>query len=189
MTELRQHYLTLRQQIPATERTAAEKKIAEQLYQLPEFNNSEHIACYQSFAGEVSTDAIIKTILAANKTCYLPIVKDDSTLQFAKFDNAKQLAKSDHGMLEPIAPYQLITAEQLDLVITPLIAFDPHCNRMGWGKGCYDRTFAFLNKTPRPTKPFLIGLAFQLQHVVELNPEPHDVKLNAVVTEEEVVKC
>lgn len=188
MSDLREHLLSLRKALPEQERNAADAAIAKQLYQLPEFKHSKNIACYQSYAGEVGTDAIIKAILAAKKTCFLPKVETDLTLTFAEFNNTSQLTKNDHGILEPAAPHNICAANKLDLVIVPLVAFDKHCHRMGWGKGCYDRTFEGLNIKPRPKAPFLVGLAYQLQYVMELTPNVHDVALNTVVTQEKIYK-
>ena len=69
---------------------------------------------------------------------------------------------------------------QLDTIIVPLVAFDASCNRLGHGGGYYDR---FLKKYPKAKK---IGLAFELQKLKEIPTEPHDVKLDAVVTEERI---
>lgn len=186
MSDLREHLLDLRKAIPDQERTAANAAIATQLYQLPEFKHSKNIGCYQAYAGEVGTDAIIKAIIDAKKTCFLPKVERDLHLTFAEFNNTSQLEKNDHGILEPVAPHHICEPEQLDLVIVPLIAFDAHRHRMGWGKGCYDRTFEFLNVKPRAAKPFLVGLGYQLQCVVELTANLHDVRLNAVISEEKI---
>lgn len=186
MSDLREHLLDLRKAIPEKQRTAANTAIAERLYQLPEFKHSQNIGCYQAYAGEVGTDAIIKTILAAKKTCFLPLVERDLHLTFAEFNNTSQLEKNDHGILEPKAPHTICAPETLDCVLVPLIAFDRHCHRLGWGKGCYDRTFEFLNVKIRPQQPYLIGLAYELQSVLELTTNLHDVRLNAVLTEKKL---
>jgi 5-formyltetrahydrofolate cyclo-ligase len=81
---------------------------------------------------------------------------------------------------------KLIDPDQLDLVIVPLVAFDKSGNRLGKGGGYFDRTFEFLNEAPRPKKPFLCGIAYALQALPSIEPEPWDVKLNAVITEEKI---
>ena len=98
---------------------------------------------------------------------------------------------------EPDVPRsQWLTGQQLDLVITPLVAFDANCHRIGVGGGYYDRTFAFLSSlrgqvdsvsaTVRPTK--LIGFAMELQRVESIELNPWDVVLDTIVTEEKIYK-
>jgi 5-formyltetrahydrofolate cyclo-ligase len=82
---------------------------------------------------------------------------------------------------------RLIAPELLDLVITPLLAFDGKGHRIGMGAGFYDRTFSFLNRSPRPSKPLLCGLAYAFQQVADTEPEGWDVSLDYVVTEEGVM--
>ena len=76
----------------------------------------------------------------------------------------------------------MIEARELDFVITPLVAFDEKCNRLGVGGGYYDRSFAFLNDAASRTVR-MVGIAYELQCVAELPNADWDVRLDAVVTE------
>ena len=69
-------------------------------------------------------------------------------------------------------------------MLTPLVAFDDQGNRMGMGKGFYDRTFEFVRQTK---KPILIGMAHSCQQVDYLEPTEWDIPLNGLATEEQLL--
>ncbi len=77
----------------------------------------------------------------------------------------------------------MIGARWLDLVFLPLVGFDARGMRLGMGGGYYDRAFAFRRVRRVWKKPLLIGFAYDLQRVPHLESAPHDVLLDAVVTE------
>ena len=85
---------------------------------------------------------------------------------------------TDAEMLEP---------ESLDLVLVPLVVFDPQLNRIGMGGGYYDRSFEF-RKQPGCNVPALIGVAHELQKVDQLVPEEWDVRLDMVITDAAIYK-
>jgi 5-formyltetrahydrofolate cyclo-ligase len=85
-----------------------------------------------------------------------------------------------YGIPEPDTA-ELLPAEAMTLVVTPLVGFDDHGQRLGMGGGWYDRSFAFRRDTAAP--PWLVGAGFALQHTEPLIAEPWDVPLDAVCTE------
>jgi len=88
------------------------------------------------------------------------------------------------GILEPIYnAKKCIAAEDLDLVIMPLTAFDFAGNRIGTGGGYYDRTFSFLKNKSGLHKPYLLGLAYSFQKIPKIESAEWDIKMNAVVTD------
>lgn len=86
------------------------------------------------------------------------------------------------GIPEPAAGAE-IAPPFLDLVLVPLVAFDALGNRLGMGAGFYDRVFAFRKRRHRWHRPPLFGVAYSLQRVERIDPEPWDVPLDGVVTE------
>jgi len=88
-----------------------------------------------------------------------------------------------YGIPEP-RPIELIDPRTLDLVLTPLVAFDRSGNRIGVGAGYYDRCFAFLWRRRHWFKPKLIGTAYALQCIDPIDPNPWDVPLWGAVTED-----
>lgn len=116
------------------------------------------------------------------KHCYLPRVRNDKPgfLDFIEYCAGDDLQPGSFKIPEPAVDVQkIIVPDDLDLVLTPLVAFDSCGNRLGFGGGYYDRTFAHTNH------PLLIGVAFACQEVSQIEVCSHDVKLHGVVTEED----
>jgi 5-formyltetrahydrofolate cyclo-ligase len=98
------------------------------------------------------------------------------------------LRRNRLGILEP-ASARPLSARWLDVVFVPLVGFDPSGMRLGMGAGYYDRAFAHRRVRTTWCKPRLIGLAYALQRVASLTPAEHDVRLDAIITEQEVLRC
>jgi 5-formyltetrahydrofolate cyclo-ligase len=142
--------------------------------------------------GEVSPHLIVEAAQKLGKRCYLPVLALDKPdhLWFMPFHKDTVFIKNRFGIPEPkIEADRLFPPQDLDLVITPLVAFDAQCHRIGMGAGFYDRTFAFLQATPRPAKPLLCGLAYGFQQVDDTRPQAWDIALNYVITDEFCLKA
>ena len=124
------------------------------------------------------------------KQVFLPmIVGRSKPLAFAPWTPSTTMEKNRFDILEPVVDSsELISADQLDFVVTPLVAFDERCNRIGVGGGFYDRTFAFLNEPERIESIQLVGIAFELQKLPAIQPQEWDIGLNAIVTESHVYR-
>lgn len=147
----------------------------------PLFLTSQNIACYLAQTNEIDSIPIINAIWQAKKNCFLPVLNQNKELKFSSYNPDDELKLNRYQILEP-AQATFFPTEQLDLVIVPLVGFDAQGNRLGKGGGYYDRTFSF-RLTSADKKPFLLGLAYQIQ---ELNPLPADlwdVKLDGVLME------
>lgn len=103
-------------------------------------------------------------------------------LVFHEWHEGMQLEEARFGVMQPppSAPVALP-----DIVVTPLLAFDRRGHRLGYGAGYYDRTFAALAR--QGCRPRRIGFAFACQEIPAVPTEPHDVALDLVVTENEVI--
>ena len=75
------------------------------------------------------------------------------------------------------------------IVFLPLLAFDRRGHRLGSGGGWYDRSFAFLADLPRPAHCVLVGVGYAFQEVPMLPVEAHDVRLDFIATERELIDC
>jgi len=93
-----------------------------------------------------------------------------------------------YGIPEP-RPIELIDPRTLDLVLTPLVAFDGSGHRIGMGGGYYDRSFAFLRRRRYWRKPHLLGLAYELQKLPAIIPNDWDIPLDAVATEARIYRA
>lgn len=144
------------------------------------YRDADRLACYLPMAGEADPRAIAVHALAAGKAVHVPVIRG-RTLVFRKWRPGCEVRTNRFGIGEPAAGEEVGAAE-LDLVFTPLVAFDESGNRIGMGSGFYDRTFAFLiDNSPR--RPRLVGVAYEFQRVERIEPQPWDVPLDAVVTE------
>ena len=184
MPQCRQQIINARLSLPAIKYQEMSKQIAARLFSLNVFKKSQHIACYLSFKNEVDTKPIIDKIFELRKNCYLPMLKTNKEMHYLAYTSNTPLIKNNYGLLQPdISVTYPFSITELDLVITPVVIFDQHCHRVGWGYGHYDRTFSYLRNCHRPTKPFLLGIAYELQKQDRLKPKSWDVPLDGVITE------
>ena len=108
----------------------------------------------------------------------LPIILNNRTMKFVKWKLSDPLEVNNYGFLEPITQKKTISP---DLFVVPLLAYDRFYNRLGYGKGYYDR---FLKKYAKKNKNILtIGLAFSFQKYKKIPTSKHDVKLDYILTE------
>ncbi len=167
------------------------QRINQHLVRSDYFKHSQHIAAYIAFEGEVNTSAIIGSIWQAHKKCYLPMLQQtkECHLDFLAYHENDTLNLNRFGIPEPIYNAKLVfPVTKLDLILMPLVACDRQGNRLGMGAGYYDRSLAFKCDLDPRAKPLLIGLAHSFQMVEYLSPEPWDVPLNGVITENGLIE-
>jgi 5-formyltetrahydrofolate cyclo-ligase len=155
------------------------------------FINSKHIAVYIPMQGEISPLALVHLAWQMGKAVYLPILMPflENRLWFAPWNADSKMQTNRYGIPEPVNQGRhIIPASHLDLVITPLVAFDKHCHRVGMGGGYYDRTFTFLRFRQHWHSPKLIGIAYEFQKITNISTQTWDVPLHAVVTENKIYK-
>ena len=109
------------------------------------------------------------------------IYKKTNELIFSKFDNEMNITKNDFGIIEPNKINQIIP----DIIFVPMVGFDKNLNRLGYGKGYYDRTISKLRKFK---KIFVIGLAYDNQMVQNIPSENHDEKMDIILTDKKIIK-
>ena len=139
------------------------------------------VAAYSAIRGEIDPTPCLERLPG---TAYLPaVVGDAEPLAFRAWTGTTELVRDHFGVATPPADAPTAALAEFDLVLLPLVAFDPSCHRMGWGKGYYDRTLAPLRSRSGPSRPLLVGLAHEFQRVAHIEPQPWDVALDMVVTE------
>lgn len=185
--QLRQELRTQRRQLNTHLQQTAAAALTNRVCELPIFQTSVHIAGYIASDNEINPEAIFAHAWQLGKKCYLPLLKPGQQLCFVAYERSDKLHRNQFNILEPeFLPEKLIASDKLDLVLLPLVGFDLHGNRLGMGVGYYDRTFAFLQKTPRPTQPYLLGLAYEAQQVPNIPAESWDIRLDGVATEKKI---
>ena len=178
--QLRQQIRKTRANLTALQQQQAEDSITQQALALIEAQNAQHIALYVSFDGEISTEKLIKTLWAQDKHVYLPVLHpfNSNHLLFLRYLPDTPMLKNKFGILEPKLNVQnVLPLDELDILFTPLVAFDKQGNRLGMGGGFYDRTLQHWQKSP-----FIpVGLAHQCQQVEQLPTEAWDVPLHRIL--------
>ncbi len=168
--ELRTIIKALKKQHTTEELDRQSAVICQKIEQHPDFIKAEKVMLYNALPDEVRTSALIAR-WRDKKTIVLPTVVGDDIVPVA-LDPDTGFAVGDFNILEPQnTPYE----GGFDLIIVPGVAFDPQGNRMGRGKGYYDR---FLVKYPTVKK---IGICFDFQLVEEIPAEPHDIRMDEVI--------
>ena len=189
--DIRRKIRTRRRSLSHSTRTKMARQLAQHLAQTSIFRSSRNIACYLPNDGEMDTAPIIQNIRAANKKCYLPMLRKPyhDRMWFVPYRKDDKLTNNIFGIPEPAANFrERISLLHLDLVITPLVAFDLAGNRLGMGGGFYDKTFSFLKNRQFWRKPRLFGIAYEFQQIEKLEPHPWDVPLDEILTEVERYK-
>lgn len=189
---LRKQLRLQRRQLPPNERLACAKQLTQHLGQERILLNSRHIAVYLPADGEMDSWPLIEFLWSIGKTTYLPVLVpfSEQRLWFSTYARDDALVYNRFGILEPErVHYGRIRTAALDLVLTPLVAFDTSGHRLGMGGGYYDRSFRFLKQRRYLCKPRLLGLAYEFQRTPRITPEPWDVPLDAVATEDRVYHC
>lgn len=169
-------------------------QISNRILETPEYRESERVAGFLAFDGEADPRCVMDQAIEDGKQVFVPIMQGKTDpLIFIEWFPDTQLQKNRFGIEEPVVGKNLIVpATSLELVITPLVAFDAVCNRIGVGGGFYDRTFEFLKQRDDPAEHAsgiaLLGFAFELQKLDAIHAQPWDVGLTGVATESRVYR-
>lgn len=150
-------------------------KIQEKLFRSVFFKSSKKVMFYISFGGEVQTKKMIREAQKLGKIIAVPVCARNRTIKPCLFQENAKLKKGYYGTWEP-AVKKLMKPQELDLVIVPGIAFQKGGNRLGRGKGYYDRFLANL-----PAQVHSIGLAFDFQILPILPTTATDISVNRVI--------
>ena len=185
LKDLRATIRESRQAVPPPYARQAAAKSVELLVELDWYKNANRIATYLPFNGEADPLPLMDRALIDGKQIFVPVIVDKSEpLRFEAWTRETKVTENKFHIREPSASETSISPTELDLVITPLVAFDRQLNRLGVGGGYYDRTFAFLNYVATADRrPLLVGLGYELQRIKKIDSKKHDVKLDAVMTE------
>ena len=179
--EIRKRILAKRESLTLQQIQVKSKSIETKLFALAEYRQAGTVMAYVDFRGEVQTGGILTHILAQNKRLFLPVtdVPGKKLLPAEVVNLTDDLAAGTWGITEPKAHCRpLAKPEEIDLVIIPGVAFDTLGNRLGYGKGFYDRFLPNLKENA-----VLVALAFEEQITDNIYPEDDDVPVHLLITE------
>lgn len=176
--ELRQQIKQLKAITPLAVREVEADMVFNTIRSMPVWRQVTNILCYWSLPDELPTHKSVNQWLDDGKNIYLPRVKGDD-LEIVPYHGSHSLDDNNKFHIgEPVG--DSVDPSCLELIIVPAVALDAHRNRLGRGKGFYDR---LLSGTSCPT----IGVACDFQLVDEVPVEPHDRPLDCVVTSDTVI--
>lgn len=166
---------------PAQRREAA-KRLAAIADRARLLRPGKRIALYLPLPEEIDTAPLMERARRRGCLIHLPRIVDTRANRMVFVDARGPWRRGRWGILEPERTVRIPT-RRLQIVFMPLVGFDGQGNRMGMGKGFYDRALAFRRLHPRNRRPLLVGLAFECQGVDALPSRPHDIPLDLLITE------
>jgi len=179
--ELRRRYLVQRDEAAATAGADAGLQACRQALANIDFPVGAVVSAYWPIRSELDPRPLLSELAARGCRCALPvIVERDAALEFRAWRDGVALVDGPFGTAEPAADAPVVVP---DIVIVPLVAFDPVGHRLGYGGGYYDRTLAALRDK---SKVVAIGYAYAGQAVEALPVDAFDQRLDWLVTEESV---
>ena len=180
-SQLRTQLKTRRNALSVSEQDLASSKVAKSLSENKKIKQANQIAVYLSNDGELDTTAFIEWCWQENKAVFLPVVHPFSTgnLLFLQYKKNTELISNCYGILEPkLDVTKVCPLAELDVICTPLVAFDNTGARLGMGGGFYDRSLANWQQN----KLFPIGLAHDCQQVEQVPIKSWDIPLPEIIT-------
>ena len=178
---LRQELKAARIGLSAGERIRLDLQICAHLQRLLESCADVNLAAYHACRGEPDLAPALTMLHGAGHRVHLPVLIDRE-LRFRRWSPDADMTPNRYGIPEPLEGSPC-SAEQLDWVLLPLVAFSASGGRLGMGGGFYDRTFSFCLDRPPEQRPRLVGIAYALQQIDSLPLERWDVPLDGVLTE------
>lgn len=182
-TLLRQKIRQRRQALSPAEQQTASQQLIQTFSTLPEIASAQWIALYLANDGELNTQPLIEWLWQQGKQVYLPVLHPFAKghLLFLQYHTQTPMIENRYGIDEPKLDQRLICpVRELNIIGTPLVAFDGSGQRLGMGGGYYDRTLAPWFQTQQGPLP--IGLAHDCQYVEALPTEHWDIPLRKIVT-------
>ncbi len=181
---LRAAALTQRRLLSRSESLARSRLIQARVLQFPPYLLSRSAALYNPIQNEVETGAIRDHALATGKNVFFPRSGPEDSLGLIKIESAIDFSPGRFGILEPTGEGRLAARDRGELMVfVPGVAFDLRGNRLGRGKGWYDRLIKELGGA------ILVALAYDFQIVDEVPEEEWDQRVHYVITERSVVDC
>lgn len=181
--QIRSQIRSTRRDLSGQQQQQDAAKLLQQLIHHKKVLNAQKIAVSLAHDGEIDTLEFIKWCWENNKQVYLPVVHPFSKghLLFLKYTTDSEMLINKYGIYEPkLEQSQTCPLSELDIIFTPLVAFDQYGNRIGMGGGYYDRMLAPWFKNKNGAYP--IGLAHDCQQIEKLPIEKWDIPLPEIIT-------
>ena len=179
---LRLAAMQAREQLTDAEREMASAAICERLWNMEAVRSAEVVFSYLAMRTEADLTALHRRLLAQGTTLAFPVVGADGRMEAYAPDERMLLEPDRFGIPSPvISAARKVDPGEISVILTPCVAFDNACRRLGHGGGYYDRYFA------RCPEALRICAAFAAQRLPRIPAEDWDVPMHAVVTEDRII--
>ncbi len=180
--ELRGRMRALRASIPPVERTRMSGMIEARLFEVPAIADARSVLVFLSFGSEVDTAGIVGRLVEDGRRVAVPFVAHDE-MHAASYRPGDPVVGSTYGAKEP-AGRRIVPPGDIDLVVSPGLAFDRSGYRLGYGGGYFDR---FLRRTRHGC--VRTGIAFDLQVLDDVPHGHEDERIGLLITDRDTIEC
>ena len=173
--ELRKEIRARKRDIPVNELREMSRLACERLLAYERLSNASTVMMYYPLSDEVDVTPVIEQLAENGKTVVLPQVTGEATMVLRRYTGKADLQEGAFGIMEPCGEI-FSDYETIDVAIIPGMAFDRRGNRLGRGKGYYDRFLPLL-----PARVYKIGICFPFQLLDDIPMEEHDIKMDTIL--------
>ena len=176
--------LANRDALPPSVRATASRLIVGKICALAQYANAKTVMTYMGFGSEIETQPFFERIIADGKIAVLPRVdRGSQTLILHAARGMSDLLTGKWGIREPCADAPPVSIKEIDFLLMPGVAFDRFGNRLGYGRGYYDKLLVIAD--PALTR---VAAAFSCQIVEAVPVGPTDQRIDCIITESEIIK-
>jgi 5-formyltetrahydrofolate cyclo-ligase len=181
--DIRRHVLEARDGMAGEAITAGSQAVVQRLIGLGPISTASTVLAYLAFGSEVSVDGLLCWGWNAGKRMAVPLCRPaDRGLIACCIEGFDEVGRGWYGIREPKGErLRTVPPGEIDAIVVPGVAFDRQGRRLGFGGGYYDRFLA------AETRAVRIGVAFACQVVAEVPAGPHDIPMNCIVTDREII--
>lgn len=173
--QLRQWIRERKRMVGSSQKRKQSEIITREILEHPNIRTASTILLYAALPDEVETQGLLDNLSKKGKTVLLPVVINQEELELRQYKGPQDLHIGAYHIPEPTgAPF--LNLDQIDVAVIPGMAFDDYGNRLGRGKGYYDR---LLKKIPQCYK---IGICFDFQKFTHIPTGPYDIKMDEVIS-------
>lgn len=172
----------IRRLLPPDACAARSRALCERVLALPELQDARVVVGYVAVRKEADPAAVLAALRAEGRVIGLVRVLDEQRLALLRCEDGAALVENEQGLLEPPADAPAIAPEDIDVILVPALAADAQGQRIGSGRGYYDRLL------PSLPRAFKIALVYDFQLLAETPALPHDAPVDCVVSDERVLR-
>ena len=179
---LRKRLIEKRKSLDKNAKSHWDKIISDTICNSDQFKSAKQVLIFSSTDDEFDTKHIVKCCKAQAKDVFYPLCLDrDGNMEFFKVSHADDLVLGMYNIFEPKPTCEKYVQKENDLVIVPCLSADRQKNRIGYGKGYYDRFLKDFNGVS-------VSPCYNILLEDEIPTDKYDIKINIVVTDKEVIQ-